>query len=81
MADRYKVKLMSRALRDLDSIYKYVAETLLKVNTALNLVEEIEREIFSLEQFPLSCPKDRRLRQQRLPSAVCEESHSHFSCE
>ena len=41
MAEQYKVKLMSRALRDLDSIYKYIAETLLESNTALNLVIEV----------------------------------------
>ena len=56
MAEQYKVKLMSRALRDLDSIYKYIAETLLESNTALNLVVEIEREIFSLEHFLNRCP-------------------------
>lgn len=56
MVEQYKVKLMSRALRDLDGIYKYIAETLLEAGTALNLVEEIEREIFSLEHFPNRCP-------------------------
>ena len=56
MAEQYKVKLMSRALRDLDGIYQYIAETLLEPGTALNLVEEIEREILSLEQFPNRCP-------------------------
>lgn len=56
MVEQYKVKLMSRALRDLDGIYKYIAETLLEAGTALNLVEEIEREIFLLEHFPNRCP-------------------------
>lgn len=56
MADSYTVKLMSRALRDLDGIYKYIAETLLEPGTALKLVEEIEREILSLEHFPNRCP-------------------------
>ena len=55
MAERYQVKLMSRALRDLDNIYKYIAETLLEKNTALKLVDEIENEILSLEQFPHRC--------------------------
>lgn len=59
MAEQYKVKLMSRAVRDLDGIYKYIAETLLEPGTALNLVEEIEREILSLEQFPNRCPARR----------------------
>ncbi len=56
MAETYKVKLMSRALRDLDNIYSYISETLLEPGTALKLVEEIELEILSLEQFPNRCP-------------------------
>lgn len=56
MAEQYKVKLMSRAMRDLDGIYKYIAKTLLEADTALNLIEEIESEIFSLEHFPHRCP-------------------------
>lgn len=56
MADTYKVKLMGRALRDLDNIYQYIARTLLEPGTALKLVEEIEREILSLEHFPNRCP-------------------------
>ena len=56
MAETYKVKLTSRALRDLDAIYAYIAKTLLEPGTAINLVEEIEREILSLEHFPNRCP-------------------------
>lgn len=36
--DKYSVKLMSRALRDLDGIYDYIAHTLLEPETALSLV-------------------------------------------
>ena len=36
--DKYSVKLMSRALKDLDGIYNYIAHTLLEPETALNLV-------------------------------------------
>ena len=56
MAKQYKVKLMSRALRDLDGIYRYIAQTLLEPGTALDLVNEIEKEILSLEQLPNRCP-------------------------
>ncbi len=56
MAEQYKVKLMSRALRDLDNIYRYIAGTLLEPGTALSLAETIEREILSLEFFPNRCP-------------------------
>ena len=43
-------------MRDLDGIYAYIAKTLLEPGTAINLVEEIEREILSLEHFPNRCP-------------------------
>ncbi len=56
MAEMYNVKLTSRALRDLDGIYAYIAKTLLEPGTAINLVGEIEREILSLEHFPNRCP-------------------------
>lgn len=55
MAEQYTVKLMSRALRDLDNIYKYIAKTLSEPITALNLVDEIESEILSLGQLPNRC--------------------------
>ena len=45
--DKYSVKLMSRALRDLDGIYDYIAHTLLEPETALNLVSRIEDAILS----------------------------------
>lgn len=55
MAEQYSVKLMSRALRDLDGIYQYIAKTLLEPEIALRYVDEIEEEILSLEQFPHRC--------------------------
>lgn len=48
MADAYRVKLMGRALRDLDGIYKYIAETLLEPGTAIKLVDEIEKKRYNL---------------------------------
>lgn len=50
--DKYTVKLYARANRDLDGIYTYIAETLLEPGTALNMVDELENTIFSLEQLP-----------------------------
>ena len=55
--DKYSVKLMSRALRDLDGIYDYIAHTLLEPETALNLVSRIEDAILSLEMMPSRCPE------------------------
>ena len=50
--DRYTVKLYARAYRDLDDIYAYIARTLSEPDTALNVVNELEKAIFSLEQLP-----------------------------
>ena len=58
--DNYAVKLMSRALRDLDSIYQYIAGELLEPGTAENLVSQIEDAILSLEQMPYRCPERKR---------------------
>ena len=46
---------MSRALRDLDEIYAYVAKTLLEPGTAEKLLDTLEREIMSLESVPYRC--------------------------
>lgn len=58
--DKYDVKLMGRALRDLDGIYTYIAGTFQEPDTALKLVETIEREILSLDHMPYRCPERRR---------------------
>ncbi len=58
--DKYSVKLMGRALRDLDGIYNYIAHTLLEPGTALNLVGRIEDAILSLETMPYRCPERKR---------------------
>ncbi len=50
--DNYVVKLYARAYRDLDGIYTYIAENLLEPGTALNMVDELEKAILSLEQLP-----------------------------
>lgn len=50
--NKYSIKLLTRALRDLDNIYVYIAKTLLTPDTAIKLVDEIEEAIFSLELFP-----------------------------
>ena len=50
--DKYSVKLLSRAFHDLDSIYAYIAETLLEPGTAQQLLDTLEEAIFSLEKLP-----------------------------
>jgi len=50
--DNYTVKLYARAYRDLEGIYTYIAENLLEPGTALSMIDELEKAIFSLEQLP-----------------------------
>lgn len=57
--DKYDVKLMDRALRDLDEIYAHIAGIFLEPDTALNMVETIEKEILSLDHMPYRCPERR----------------------
>lgn len=54
--DSYAVVFMSRALRDLDNIYTYIAQKLCEPRTASLLVDEIERGVLSLEHMPSRCP-------------------------
>lgn len=55
--DKYNVSLTNRALRDLDDIYVYISQTLLVPETALGLVDKIEKEILSLEDMPYRFPE------------------------
>ncbi|MFA5383104.1 MAG: type II toxin-antitoxin system RelE/ParE family toxin [Eubacteriales bacterium] len=50
--DKYAVKLLSRAYRDLEGIYAYIADTLLESGTAQKLLDALEETIFSLEELP-----------------------------
>jgi addiction module toxin, RelE/StbE family len=50
--DKYVIRLLSHAYRDLDNIYAYIAETLLEPGTAQKLLEVLEEAIFSLEELP-----------------------------
>lgn len=57
--DKYRLKLLSVAYRDLDSIYEYIALNLQANQTALNLIEKLEESILSLEIAPQRGPKRR----------------------
>lgn len=57
--DKYAVQLLSRAVRDLDEIYGYIARTLQEPGTAANLIGALEEGILSLEQMPFRCPERR----------------------
>lgn len=57
--DKYEVKLLSKALRDLDGIYAYIANNLLEPDTAAKLMDELEEKILSLESMPYRCAERR----------------------
>ena len=55
--DVYKVTMLEHAYRDLDAIFEYISNTLLEPVVALNIVDEIETAILSLDIMPHRCPK------------------------
>lgn len=55
----YNVKLLSRALEDLDKIYAYIASNLHELGTAENVLDLLEEEILSLESMPYRFPERR----------------------
>lgn len=50
--NKFTVKLLSKAYRDLDHIYSYISDELKENNNALNLIKTIEDTILSLDRFP-----------------------------
>lgn len=50
--DKYEVKLYARAYRDMEDIYAYIANNLYDPNAAQNIIDEIEKAVFSLELMP-----------------------------
>lgn len=50
--DKYAVKLYARAYRDLDRIYEYIANNLSEPQIASNLIDALEKAIYSLEYLP-----------------------------
>lgn len=52
--DKYKVKISPRAIRELDSIYAYIANDKLAPENARGQVERINRAILTLEKLPQS---------------------------
>ena len=57
--DKCEVKILSKALRDLDSIYAYISRSLLELDVAAKLINELEEQILSLEYMPYRCPERR----------------------
>lgn len=51
----YQVVLLSKARRDLEGIYAYLANTLREPGTAERLLNDLEAGILSLEDMPYRC--------------------------
>lgn len=50
--DKYAVKLLPRAFRDIDQIYGHIAEEFKAPETAKIMVDELEEAILSLDLYP-----------------------------
>ncbi len=52
--DKYKVKITPRAIRELDSIYEYIAKEKLAPENSKGQVDRIKKAILHLDTFPQS---------------------------
>ena len=52
--DKYKVMINPRAIRELDSIYEYIANEKLAPENAKGQVDRIKKAVLSLDTFPQS---------------------------
>ncbi|HBW35065.1 type II toxin-antitoxin system RelE/ParE family toxin [Desulfosporosinus sp. BICA1-9] len=50
--DKFTIKLLPRAYRDIDQIYGHILEVFMVTETAENLVKSVEDAILGLEEFP-----------------------------
>lgn len=50
--DKYTIKLLPKAYRDIEQIYGYIVEEFMTRETAENIVKSIEDSILGLEEFP-----------------------------
>ncbi|MBA4698421.1 MAG: type II toxin-antitoxin system RelE/ParE family toxin [Ruminococcus sp.] len=50
--DKYQVKLMARAARDLDGIYNYIADEFKETGTAEHMADLLEDGILGLDEMP-----------------------------
>ena len=52
--DKYKIKVNPKAIRELDSIYEYIANEIMAPENAKGQVDRIKKSILSLDTFPQS---------------------------
>lgn len=50
--NKYDVKLLSAAYRNLDEIYEYIATELNAKESAIGLIDQLEEDVLSLEIMP-----------------------------
>lgn len=50
--DKYTIKLLPKAYKDIENIYSYISRYLLEEEIATKIIDEIEEAIFSLEGLP-----------------------------
>ena len=50
--DKYEIKMLSRASRDLDDIYNYIADSFKEIETAEKMADSLETAILSLDEMP-----------------------------
>lgn len=50
--DKYQVKLLARAARDLDDIYNYIAEEFKEPGTAEHMADLLEDGVLGLSEMP-----------------------------
>ena len=53
----YSVGLTDEARRNLEGIFRYVAQNLLEPGTAASLIDELEAGVLSLQSMPQRCPE------------------------
>lgn len=52
--DKYKIRINPRAIRELDSIYEYIAKEKLAPENAKGQIDRIKKAILDLDTFPQS---------------------------
>ncbi len=50
--DKYQVKMMARAARDLDEIYNYISDEFKEIGTAEHIIDLLEDAILGLDKMP-----------------------------
>lgn len=58
--DNYAIRFTAKAKKDLDGVYRYIAEFLQESGTAEKMLDTLESEICSLKNLSNRCPERHR---------------------